>query len=176
MYSYHNVKSNVVLKNPQSTNFKVLTMDIDGCLVGGISKTLGWSPLLSAIDRGDETWQRDTYSRQSERLLKGVSGKLRKSPSFTQAFFCENLTETEKGEMGADTDSLAPDTKEMLTTVFRCNKKLILMRYSSWCDPGLAAFTLTLVSTPQKVWCSWQRFSLWCRAGQPHEIRWYYNF
>ena len=55
MYSYHNVKSDVVLKNPQSTNFKVLTMDIDGCLVGGISKTLGWSPLLSAIDRGDET-------------------------------------------------------------------------------------------------------------------------
>ena len=54
MYSYHNVKS-VVLKNPQSTDFKVLTMDINRCLVGVISKTLGWSPLLSAIDRGDET-------------------------------------------------------------------------------------------------------------------------
>ena len=164
--------------NPQSTDFKVLTMDIDRCLVGGISKTLGWSPLLSAIDRGDETWQRDTYSRQSERLLKGVSGELRKSPRFTQAFFGEkyiteilDLTETEKGEMGADTDSLAPDTKEMLTTVFRCNKRLILMRFSSWCNPGLA-FTLTFVSIPQEVRCSWQRFSLWCRAGQPHEIRW----
>ena len=65
--------------------------------------------------------------------MKGVSGELRKSPRFTQAFFGEkyiteilDLTETEKGEMGADTDSLAPDTKEMLTTVFRCNKKLIL--------------------------------------------------
>ena len=87
-------------------------------------------------------------------------------------YFCEKyIRETEKGEMGADTDSLAPDTKEMLTTVFRCNKRLILMRYSSWCNPGLA-FTLTFVSTPQEVRCSWQRFSLWCRAGQPHEIRW----
>ena len=158
-------------KNPQSTDFKVLTMDIDRSLVGGISKTLGWSPLLSAIDRGDETWQRDTYSRRSERPLKGVSGKPRKSHRFSQEFLVKNLTETEKGEMGADTDSLAPDTKEMLTTVFRCNKKLILLKNSSWCNPGLA-FTLTFVSTPQEVRCSWQRFSLWCRAGQPHEICW----
>ena len=55
MYLYPSVKSNVELKKPKSTDFKVLTMDIDRSLVGGISKTLGWSPLLSAIDRGDET-------------------------------------------------------------------------------------------------------------------------
>ena len=103
-------------------------------------------------------------------------GEAEKVTQIYSSIFCENLTETEKGEMGADNDSLAPDTKEMLTTVFRCNKKLILMRYSSWCNHGLAAFTLTLVSTPQEVRCSWQRFSLWCRAGQPHEICWYYNF